>query len=517
MRVVVHVLLDLECLACALHLYADHHIEVISLGSCLCVVLAIDIELWRVCILHECALMHLVGIGIDTCLHECLIALVHHVVLASHIHHRTSLGKLVDHEERWHLGSLCHLGIVGTEGWRDMYDTRTVFCCDIVARNHAECLLFELHELILSAGEHLLWVLLGIFLNVWCSKVIDLLAWLHPWHQLLILHAHEVRALVSSHDAVWQLLAVDLLHVERLHLCQSLILLTLEISTHTSLCHHDGELLAIIWIEGLYSHIVDVRTYAESRIRWQCPRCGCPCNECRLAPLFHLWLCIDHAEDTSHRRILDITVAARLVELVARQACSRTWRIWLDGVALVEQSLVVKLLEHPPQSLDVAVVVSDIWIIKIDPVAHLVCKVGPFLGIFHYLLAAGSIVFIDRDLLADILLGDAKALLDTELDRQTVGIPTCLALHLIALHRLETAEDILDRTCHHVVDTWHTIGRRRTLIEDKRRMTLTSGHTLFEDIVFVPLFQHLLVDFREVETVIFCKFHSQLLKIRAQK
>ena len=202
---------------------------------------------------------------------------------------------------------------------------------------------------------------------------------------------------------------------------------------------------------------------------------------------------------------------------MARQACSRTWRIWLDGVALVEQSLVVKLLEHPPQSLDVSVVVSDIWIIKIDPVAHLVGKVGPFLGIFHYLLAAGSIVFIDRDLLADILLGDAKALLDTELDRQTVGIPTCLTLHLITLHRLETAEDILDRTCHHVVDTWHAIGRRRSLVEDKRRMTLTGSHTLFEDIVFVPLFQHLLVDFREVETVIFCKFHSQLLKIRAQK
>ena len=42
---------------------------------------------------------------------------------------------------------------------------------------------------------------LGIFLNVWCSKVIDLLAWLHPWHQLLILHAHEFRTLVSTHDS----------------------------------------------------------------------------------------------------------------------------------------------------------------------------------------------------------------------------------------------------------------------------------------------------------------------------
>ena len=51
--------------------------------------------------------------------------------------------------------------------------------------------------------------------------------------------------------------------------------------------------------------------------------------------------------------------------------------------------------------------------LEINPVTHLLGEVSPLLGILHHLLAASSIVLINADLLADILLGDAKFLLYT--------------------------------------------------------------------------------------------------------
>ena len=167
----------------------------------------------------------------------------------------------------------------------------------------------------------------------------------------------------------------------------------------------------------------------------------------------------------------------------------------MDGISLVEKALVIELLEEPPEGFDITVVISDIRIIEIDPVTHLASQVGPLLRIFHNLLAASCIVVVHRNLLANVLLGDAKHLLDAQLNRKSVSIPSGLALHLEALHRLETAEYILDRTSHYVMNTGHTIGRRGTLVEDKRRMTFTCGHRFNKDVFGVPILQNLFIDF----------------------
>ena len=58
-----------------------------------------------------------------------------------------------------------------------------------------------------------------------------------------------------------------------------------------------------------------------------------------------------------------------------------------------------------------------------------------------------------RSLVVDILLGDAEFLLDTEFNRESVGIPSRLAVNLEALHGLVSVECILDTTCQHVVNT----------------------------------------------------------------
>ena len=163
-------------------------------------------------------------------------------------------------------------------------------------------------------------------------------------------------------------------------------------------------------------------------------------------------------------------------------------------------------MQQPPERLDIFIVVSDIRIFCVDPVSHLVGKVFPFLGVFHHLASASHVVVVDRDFLADVLLGDAERLLHSELHGQTVSVPSSLALHMETLHRLVAAEQILYGACHHVVDARHTVCRRRTLIKHKRRMSLADFHTFRKNLFCVPFFQNLLIDVGEVESIIFLKF-----------
>ena len=73
-----------------------------------------------------------------------------------------------------------------------------------------------------------------------------------------------------------------------------------------------------------------------------------------------------------------------------------------------------------------------------------------------------------------------------------MSIPTCLAEYLCSQLGMEAAENILEGTSHHMVDTRQPIGRRRSLIENKRFLAITKIYTLLEDIIVFPKLQYLL-------------------------
>ena len=123
-------------------------------------------------------------------------------------------------------------------------------------------------------------------------------------------------------------------------------------------------------------------------------------------------------------------------------------------------------------------------------------KVAPYVGVLHHILAAATVVLLDGNLLADILLGDAESLLNTQLYRQSVSIPTCLAVYAVTLLCLVTAENVLDGTSHNVVNTWHTVCRRGTFEEDKCWRTLACFDTFCKSILLVPLSQNLIGECR---------------------
>ena len=181
------------------------------------------------------------------------------------------------------------------------------------------------------------------------------------------------------------------------------------------------------------------------------------------------------------------------------EARARRRGVGLDGIALVQQALVVEAFEYPPDGFDILVFVGDIGVVEVHPVAHLAGDVVPFVLVAHDGFPAFVVVLVHGDALADVLLGDAEFLFHAKLDGQAVGVPAALALHPLALQGLVAAEDVLDGPCHDVVDARLAIGAGRAFVEDPSVVGGALVDAGLEDAVGLPELEEFLVDVGEVE------------------
>ena len=129
--------------------------------------------------------------------------------------------------------------------------------------------------------------------------------------------------------------------------------------------------------------------------------------------------------------------------------------------------------------------------LEIDPVSHLRGDLVPFVFVPQYGLAAFSVVFLDRDLDANVFFGDAEFFFDTEFNGKSVRIPTSFAFHLKSAHGLIATDQILQGTGDDVVDTGHPVGAGRTFIEHKSRRAFAVRNALLKGLVSFPTFQYL--------------------------
>ena len=247
-----------------------------------------------------------------------------------------------------------------------MYDTRTVFYGHIVTRNDTE----------------------SFCRSVTPVSVFVQLYGLHPREELLVFHAYQVRSLVFAYHLKRYQLVARLVVFQR-HAFRLLV----EVCIKQSLCQNYRNLLAGIRIVSLYGYIIYLRTYAKRGIRRQGPRSGGPCQEVRSSPLRHFWFRVLYFELPYHSQVFYVPITSRLVQLVRAKSRACRGRIGLDGISFVEQAFLIKLLQKPPQGFDVAVVIRNIRIIQVHPIAHLVGQVGPFLRELHYVRTAMLIVF----------------------------------------------------------------------------------------------------------------------------
>ncbi len=171
----------------------------------------------------------------------------------------------------------------------------------------------------------------------------------------------------------------------------------------------------------------------------------------------------------------------------------------LDFVALVEVALLVDALKQIPDALDVCILERDVRVGEIDPVAHTDRKRVPQVFVAEDTLAALLVVLRDAVLLHHVPPFEAEFLLHLDLDREAVRVPTRLAVHAEALHRLIAAEKILNRPRDDVVDARLAVGRWRALVEDEVLRTLADFEALLEGLFALPAVQHRLLNGGVVE------------------
>ena len=236
-----------------------------------------------------------------------------------------------------------------------------------------------------------------------------------------------------------------------------------EVDILAGLGHDVDSLLARVGVLALHCHVVNLGSHAERRVAGQGPRSGGPSQD-----IYRSIRSTLNIQDTlslvlqlklrRHGGVLNVAVTAGLVELVGGETGAGSRAVGLYGVTLIEQTFLIELLQEPPQRLDIAVLVGNVGMVEIHPVAHLLTELAPLGGVLHHVSATLVVVVVYAYLLADVLLTDAQSLLHAQLHRQSVSIPTGLARHVETLHRLIAANGVLDSAGQHMVDTRMTIG-----------------------------------------------------------
>ena len=273
--------------------------------------------------------------GVDIGLHIVLVQIFQAVETALRVNLGLRVAVRIGNEQPRHACGLRHLGVICTEGRSDMHYAGTVFRSNIVSQNHAE----------------------GAFARI------------EPRDELLVAHALQFGTLEAARE----------------HFVRNLVT---KPSAYQSLREDVGGRSSGIWIGAPDLYVIYVRAYAESGVARKGPwGCG-PCEEVQV-------LFAHHLELRAAGGVLHVAVAARLVELVRTQTCPGGRTVGLYGLALVEVALAVDVLEKIPESLDVAVVVGDVRVVHIHPIAYPLCEVAPLGGVLHHLAAAGGVVLFD--------------------------------------------------------------------------------------------------------------------------
>ena len=102
----------------------------------------------------------------------------------------------------------------------------------------------------------------------------------------------------------------------------------------------------------------------------------------------------------------------------------------------------------------------------------------------------------------------SKKLLNFQLNRESMSIPSCLTRYLVSLHRAVSWNHILDNSCQHMTDVRFSICCRRTIIKCIRLSFFAMFHTLFENIIFFPKLFCFLLTLYEIQICRYFLIHD---------
>ena len=249
---------------------------------------------------------------------------------------------------------------------------------------------------------------------------------------------------------------------------------------------HDQDLTcAPLGIAHLRAHVGDLGIHGDRRVRQQRPRHSGPRQQ-RGAGL------LEQREAHVDARVDDVLVAQR--HLVARERRAAARAVGHHLVALVQQPLVPHLLQRPPDRLDVGVLERVVGVVGVDPEADPLGELRPLVDVAQHRLAALG-VELGHAVALDVLLRlEAELLLDLELDRQAVAVPPALAPRMLAAHRVEAREHVLEHATEHVVRAGAPVGGGRALVEHVGLGALAAADRLVEHVALAPALENPLLE-----------------------
>ena len=104
----------------------------------------------------------------------------------------------------------------------------------------------------------------SILLYIVGSVCIEFGRRLYPRHQLLIFQSDEFFTRITAYDAIWHKLLTLVVFGHLITVGD--VTFGSKVCVQTTLCKDDRNFLGVIGIIGLYSHIVDLRSYAKGSV-----------------------------------------------------------------------------------------------------------------------------------------------------------------------------------------------------------------------------------------------------------
>ena len=219
-----------------------------------------------------------------------------------------------------------------------------------------------------------------------------------------------------------------------------------------------------------------MRIDAQGQVAGQRPGRGGPCQQVSVLAL--------DLEQHERGGLLHVLVALR--HFVAGQGGAAAGAVGGDLVAQIQQALFVDLFQAPPFGLDIIVLIGDVGMLHVRPIADPVGHFFPLMLVFP----DAFLTLLDEGLDAvglDLGLAvQAQLLFHFQLHRKAMGVPAGLAQHVLALHGLEARDQILDGAGLDMADMGASVGRGRAVKERKAFRAVPAVEALFDDALFFP-------------------------------
>ena len=267
------------------------------------------------------------------------------------------------------------------------------------------------------------------------------------------------------------------------------------------ICQGLGDIVGIA-VACLYLYIVFLGVHAQGQVAGKGPRRGGPCQDIGIFSL-----CLKAGNGGT---LLYILITLSHLMGGQRGAAARTVGNHLK--ALVQKALVPNLLKSPPLGLDKAVVIGYIGIVHIGPESNGVGEILP-----HALVLPDAfLTFLDERLqtvLLNLLLAvQSQLLLNFQLHRQAMSVPSGLSRHHISLHGPVSGNHVLDYTRLHMADMRLAVGSWRSVIKYIGLTALPHLDALFKDVLCFPELLHFFFPFHKLKVCGDFVIHSVFLR-----